>query len=189
MKTSQVPDITSAKIQLLRDGTDNILVDSPLYGCKDLLLGDIIFPSGRVMYRMVGNDASGFPFSISLTHSATFEPGQFYVKRGGNESVDIAPYQSALSRIIVCNLNEDPVQYSFSYVTVTGLRQTFRPSSQLLVPQGACGSVNMVILVTSAGPGSTHALTASVTDGCSTQTVSLTVNIPMLVSYVYMNIA
>ena len=185
MMTSRVPDIMSAEIQLLRDGTDDVLMTAPLYGCNDLLLGDITFPSGTVKYRMVGNDMSGFPFSISLIHSTTFEPEHFYVERGGNKSVDITPYQSELSRITVCNLNEGQAQYFFSYERVTGLRQTFRPSNQLLVPPGACGSVNMVILVISADPGSTHALNASVTDGCSTQTVSLTVNIPMPVSYEY----
>ena len=115
MKTSRVPDIMSAEIQLLSDRTDDILVVTPLYGCNNLLKGDITFPSGTVKYRMVGNDVSGFPFSISLTHSTTFEPGHFYVERGGNKSVDIALYQSESSRITVCNDNEGQVQYSFSY--------------------------------------------------------------------------
>ena len=185
MKTSRVTDITSAEIQLLRDGTDDILVAAPLYGCNNLLKGDITFPSGTVKYRMVGNDASGLPFSISLTHSTTFEPGYFYLERGGNESVDITPYQTELSRITACNLNEGPAQYSFSYVRVTGLRQTFHPSNQLLVPPGACGSVNLAISVISAEPGSTHASIASVTDGCSTQNVSLRINILSQVSYEY----
>ena len=184
MKTSRIPDIRSVELQLLREGTGDVLVTVPLYGCNDLLLGDITFPSsGRVKYRMVGHDASGFFFFIPLTHSAMFKPGHYRVERG-DENVDIAPLQAKISRITVCNDNEGPAQYSFSYDRVTGLRQTFRPSNQLVVPPGACGSVNMIIVVISAEPRSTHTLNASVTDGCSTQTVSLTVNIPSPVSYV-----
>ena len=184
MKTSRIPDIKSVELQLIREGTEDVLVSAPLYGCNDLLLGDITFASGRVKYKMVGQDLRGYLFSIPLTHSAVFKPAQYRVERG-DELVEIAPLQAKISRISVCNDNEGPAQYSFSYKRVTGLRQTFRPSNQLVIPPRACNSVNMVIVVISAEPGSTHHLNASVTDGCSTQIVSLTVYIPSPVSYMY----
>ena len=184
IKTSRIADIASADIQLLSEGSEEVLVTAPLYGCSDLLLGNITFPSATVKYRIVGNDVNGYPFAISLLHSATFEAGEFRVETEGENPVEIDPRQSVAIPVTVHNLNREYVEYVFTTERVTGFLRAFRPSSQLVVAPETSESINLIVSATTAAPGSSYTFTATVTDGCTSHSVSKTVTIRLPVRFI-----
>ena len=180
IRTSRISDIASADIQLLSEGSGEVLVTAPLYGCSDILLGNITFPSATVKYRIVGTDANGYPFTVSLSNSATFEVGEFRVEMGENP-VAIDPYQRISIPVTLYNLNEEYVQYVLTSARVAGFNQAFHPSDQLVVAPGTSESINLTVIATTAEPGTTYTFTATVTDGCSSHSVSkmLTIRLPV----------
>ena len=181
IRTSRISDIASADIQLLSEGSEEVLVTAPLYGCSDILLGNITFPSATVKYRIVGTDANGCPFTVSLSNSATFEAGEFCVEMGENP-VAIDPYQRISIPVTLYNLNEEYVQYVLTSARVAGFNQTFHPSDQLVVAPGTSESINLTVIATTAEPGTTYTFTATVMDGCSSHSVSkmLTIRLPVI---------
>ena len=180
IRTSRISDIASADIQLLSEGSEEVLVTAPLYGCSDILLGNITFPAATVKYRIVGTDANGYPFTVSLSNSATFEAGEFRVEMGENP-VAIDPYQRISTPVTLYNLNEEYVQYVLTSARVAGFNQALHPSDQLVVAPGTSESINLTVIATTAEPGTTYTFTATVTDGCSSHSVSkmLTIRLPV----------
>ena len=181
IKTSRIPDIKSAEIQLLCEKTNDIHMTAPLDIYSDLLLANVTFSNDTFKYRIRGVDIHEVPFTISLLHTPTFEPtaGYFAVDTNRSNPVVVELFQSIPIPITVCNHNKATLQYSFSYKRVIGLRQGFLPSNQMLISPGECSSVNMMVAAISVETGSTHNLTASVDDGYFCKKLSLAISVPL----------
>lgn len=155
----------------------------PLYGSGDLLLGNVTFPGATGKYRIVGTDIHGYPFTISLSHSATFEGGDFRVYIG-EVSVEIEPYQTISIPVTVHNLNNETARYFLTYDRLTEFHQAFRPSNQFVVAPGMSRSVTLIAAAAHAVPNSSHTITATVTDGCINHSASRTVTIRLPVRHI-----
>ena len=183
IKTSRITEIASADIQLLREGSEEVLVTAPLYGCSDLLVGNVTLPRATVIYRIVGTDISGYPFTISLSRPATFEAEDFLLEIGGENPVEIDPRQNISIPVTVHNFKRKTGHYVFTYEVVTGFNVSFHPSNQLVVGPGANASINLTVVATTAEPGSSYTFTTNVTDGCSSHSVSKTITVRLPVRF------
>ena len=161
--------------------TGTVLTTAPLYRCSNRLLATILFPRDTVNYVVVGNDSDGRPFSTLLS-SATFIHKIFRVEIEGDTPIEVEDDETLSLVVRVYNMHaSSDVRYTFTAEPVTGFQQAFHPTS-LRVPPGESGSVNMTILQGTAEPGSSYTFTATVSDGCITQSASKAVSIQLQVS-------
>ena len=156
---------------------------APLNGCSDLLVGKVTFPRATVTYRIAGNDISGYPFTISFSHPATFEAEDFLLEIEGENPVEIDLHQNISIPVTVHNFNRETDQYVFIYEEVTGFYQTFHPHNELVLGPGESDSINLTIVATTAEPGSSHTFTVNVTDGCTSHSVSKTITVRLPVRF------
>ena len=189
METSQIADIGAASIELLDKESDTVLTTAPLYGCANHLLANVTFPRATVKYRVVGSDINGRHFTVPLSQSDTLESeDRFRVEMGGENPIESEPDRPISITVTVYNLHDrDYASYTFTYESVRGYRQTFHPSN-IAVGPGESGSVNMNIAPTIYDPGSSYTFTATVSDGCSSHTVSKRVSIQTPVNTIYSHI-
>ena len=179
METPQIEDIASVSIELLDEDSGELTTTAPLYRCANRLLGSVLFPQDTVMFRAVGNDVNGRPFSTSLSKTATFvqsEEVKFEVVMEGDDPIEVDQGRTLAINLTVHNHDINDTHYTFTAEPVTEFRVVFRPTS-LTVPTGGSGSVNMIVLQLGAEAGSLYTFTANVTDGCVVHSASKSVSI------------
>ena len=177
----QIEDIGSVSIQLLEEDSGELLTESPLYRCANRLLGSVLFPQDTVMFRAVGNDVNGRPFSTSLSKTATFvqsEEVKFEVMMEGDDPIEVDQGRTLSINLTVHNHDITNTHYTFTAEPVIGFRVVFRPAS-LTVPVGGSGSVSMIILQHGAEAGSSYIFTAIVTNGCVIHSKTVSIQIPV----------
>ena len=176
LETPQIEDIGSVSIQLLDEGSGELLTESPLYRCANRLLGSVLFPQDTVMFRAVGNDVNGRPFSTSLSKTATFVQSKFEVVMEGDDPIEVDQGQTLSINLTVHNHDISDTHYNFTAEHMTGFGVAFRPAS-LTVPAGGSGSVSMIILQLGAEAGSSYTFIVTVTDGCASHSIYKNVSI------------
>ena len=178
IETSQIADIGAASIELLDKESDTVLTTAPLYGCANHLLANVTFPRATVKYRVVGSDINGRHFTVPLSQSDTLESeDMFRVEMGGENPIESEPDRLISITVTVYNLHDrDYASYTLTHESVRGYRQTFHPANIAVGPDES-GSVNMNIAPTRYDPGSSYTFTATVSDGCSSHSVSKRVSI------------
>ena len=178
LETPQIEDIGSVSIQLLDEDSGELTTTAPLYRCANRLLGSVLFPQDTVMFRAVGNDVNGRPFSTSLSKTATFVQSKFEVVMEGDDPIQVDQGQTLSINLTVHNRDISDTHYNFTTEPVIGFRVAFRPAS-LTVPAGGSGSVSMIILQLGAEAGSSYTFTVTVTDGCASHSKNVSIQIPV----------
>ena len=176
--TSQIPDISSARLNFIRDGS--VAASAALTLCGGAMVGNATFPLGSVTYQIQGEDKGRNSFEISRK-TVEFKPGK-YLLTALSDSVELVRGERSVFTFGLKNQNSDgSTNFTFTTESTSGVRAVPQQTSTLL-KAGESTEISVPISAGSILGAQQVTLTAS--DGCTRATASqsLSITAPELVS-------
>ena len=171
MVSSRIPDISSARLNFIRDGS--VAATAPLTLCGGAMIGNATFPLGSVTYQIQGEDVGRNPFVISRK-TVKFTPGK-YSLTALSDPVEIVPGERTVFAFELHNQNSyGSTNLTFTTESTSGVRAVPQQTNTSL-KAGERTEISVHITAGSIPGAKEVTLTAS--DGCTRVTASQSLSI------------
>lgn len=156
---------------LIKDSTGKVAETIPLKVCKGTFVSDqLSFPLGSYTYDITGTDVSGVPFTLENKGSATFEKNENLYKLTGDASpITVRAGHDFKVVYTLSNGGKFCTKFKINVPKIDGFELSVHPNKGEVTVQGE-SSVKVTITgrATSAAGGSTHKISITASNDCST---------------------